>query len=141
MTNNCYFFRKIRDMRPNNDARDKAWRTYNLKLNIYDIDKYISKSPTYSSEFQESKLSMSCETYEKQKFRFVAKKIQANSKSEQILLGMRNINCKPHWLAVQLTTIKMRIYQVRWARDLDIGPERRYHSRAIDKGNMKKAMH
>ena len=29
------------------------------------------------------------------------------------LLGMRNINCKPHWLAVQLTTIKMGIYQVR----------------------------
>jgi hypothetical protein len=27
------------------------------------------------------------------------------------------------------------------ARDLDIGPERRYQSRADDKGNMKKAMY
>jgi hypothetical protein len=28
-----------------------------------------------------------------------------------------------------------------WARDLDIGPEGRYHSRADDKGTMKKAMY
>jgi hypothetical protein len=56
-----------------------------LKLSINDIDGYISKSPTYSSEFQESILPMSCETYEKQKYTYLVKKIQANSKSEQIL--------------------------------------------------------
>jgi hypothetical protein len=36
---------------------------------------------------------------------------------------------------------KTRTYSSVSARDLDIGPEGRYHSRADDKGNMKKAMY
>ena len=31
---------------------------------------------------------------------------------------MRNINCQPHWLVIQLTTIKMGIYQVRYTCNL-----------------------